>query len=356
MIRIQDHLNRIDADLYLKKMARNYWLHLNPKNKTKKYSSTSLIEICRKLYKDCSTPEYVAKYADGSTAKAHRHKKFFMLLKKNNFSFLRQIILSPPSEFNNLRTEIFTKLEESDFLNIRGGKISQTQFGALLSERLFNYKKFRSSVYCVQMYIDLNFLLSSCPYCNDRTVEVVKKNVAAGAIPANIAYFDLDHFYPKSQNPYFALSFYNLVPSCNACNSKEKADMPFDITTHLHPYLSSFDDFYEFEFSSKLLLGVPASKIIFKPKTAQTFQNINDFNLENRYDNRVEEINTMVKYYQNYYKTLNTQIEKELFIKYFTDINPAVYDKKSILKKNRSKLYRDVIKKVDVGNIIGIID
>lgn len=50
-----------------------------------------------------------------------------------------------------------------------------------------------------------------CPYCNRIFVECVesKQRVVKG---------QLDHFYPKEQYPYLALSKFNLVPSCSYCN------------------------------------------------------------------------------------------------------------------------------------------
>ncbi|MBA9074726.1 hypothetical protein GGR22_002899 [Flavobacterium gossypii] len=42
-------------------------------------------------------------------------------------------------------------------------------------------------------------------------------------------HFTLDHFLPKGNYPYFALSLYNLVPSCYACNSKFKGIKEFEL-------------------------------------------------------------------------------------------------------------------------------
>ena len=65
--------------------------------------------------------------------------------------------------------------------------------------------------------------LRYCPYCNADTVYVMesgKKYVKSS----------LDHFYPQSRFPFFALSLYNLIPSCTRCNSGIKHDKsPFDI-------------------------------------------------------------------------------------------------------------------------------
>lgn len=55
-----------------------------------------------------------------------------------------------------------------------------------------------------------------CPYCNFNSVE---NKIGKGTRVSQI-----DHFYPKSIYPLFAMSFYNLIPSCSACN-KDKRDM-----------------------------------------------------------------------------------------------------------------------------------
>ncbi len=59
--------------------------------------------------------------------------------------------------------------------------------------------------------------LDVCPYCNRNyilTVEVDKnkKDKKINYRP------EIDHFYPKSRYPIFALSFYNFVPACPTCN------------------------------------------------------------------------------------------------------------------------------------------
>lgn len=50
--------------------------------------------------------------------------------------------------------------------------------------------------------------LRVCPYCN--ILYTYNRGDKATA--------QMDHFFPKAEYPMFALSFYNLVPSCPACN------------------------------------------------------------------------------------------------------------------------------------------
>lgn len=52
----------------------------------------------------------------------------------------------------------------------------------------------------------------TCPYCN----RVYTTHARSSGIRPS-----LDHFFPKSKHPYFALSLFNLVPSCDYCNRKK---------------------------------------------------------------------------------------------------------------------------------------
>ncbi|PWG78052.1 HNH endonuclease [Pararcticibacter amylolyticus] len=52
--------------------------------------------------------------------------------------------------------------------------------------------------------------VSVCPYCN--------RNYIISLEESGIATCELDHFYNKDDYPFFALSFYNLIPACKPCN------------------------------------------------------------------------------------------------------------------------------------------
>lgn len=81
----------------------------------------------------------------------------------------------------------------------------------------------------------------------------------------NKNHFTLDHFIPKVKYPYFALSLYNLIPSCYACNSKFKGVMEFKDINNLKfisPSSKSNSLFEGMEF--KLYFNVPG--VYFKSK------------------------------------------------------------------------------------------
>ena len=72
--------------------------------------------------------------------------------------------------------------------------------------------------------------INVCPYCNRQRTFVVKSGNNKITRP------ELDHFLPKSEHPILALSFYNLIPSCNVCNRDLKGEISFSYETHLSPY------------------------------------------------------------------------------------------------------------------------
>lgn len=57
--------------------------------------------------------------------------------------------------------------------------------------------------------------IKCCPYCNENFV--FNRGDKASA--------QLDHFFPKDKYPLFAVSLYNLVPACPACNHIKRESM-----------------------------------------------------------------------------------------------------------------------------------
>lgn len=86
----------------------------------------------------------------------------------------------------------------------------------------------------------------TCVYCNRQYVFTVRKSDNERGI---ICQFD--HWFSQKDHPLLALSFYNLIPSCSACNSAIKSAGEFSINTHLHPYLDK-RIMHSFKFSYKL--------------------------------------------------------------------------------------------------------
>lgn len=87
-----------------------------------------------------------------------------------------------------------------------------------------------------------------CPFCNRQyitSLDDMKKGQKRSTA-------DLDHFFPKSDYPLFALSLFNFVPSCQVCNSRMKSDnfMDDDGIRPIYPYEERFDDSVVFQASA----------------------------------------------------------------------------------------------------------
>jgi len=83
------------------------------------------------------------------------------------------------------------------------------------------------------------FNLTGCPYCNSQYIFTIDKGYKTRP--------QFDHFLNKSEHPYYALSFYNLIPSCYVCNASVKGGKTFDFDLHHHPFLSGFEGLYRFQ-------------------------------------------------------------------------------------------------------------
>ncbi|WP_127545573.1 hypothetical protein [Paenibacillus amylolyticus] len=109
---------------------------------------------------------------------------------------------------------------------------------------IFNYSKFLAKGNDPDWgpYYLLNQLkICVCPYCNRNYTTVLAPDQDRRGTKAQF-----DHFYSKSQHPYFSVSFYNLIPSCSTCNADIKYTTNFTSKTHLSPYEEGFGDKVKF--------------------------------------------------------------------------------------------------------------
>ncbi|WP_164891060.1 hypothetical protein, partial [Botryobacter ruber] len=144
------------------------------------------------------------------------------------------------------------------------------------------------------------------------------------------------------------------IPTCHDCNSFDKGFKPFEIETHINPYHEAFDDFYKFEISSVAQLGEPVDKIniikIGKPLDIS----LNDIKLIERYSTSLDEVEAFVRYFNdNFKKYIGTEYEGT-FIESFFSLKGVPKKRKDILKTSRGKMYRDLLKALDINNIMGI--
>lgn len=104
-------------------------------------------------------------------------------------------------------------------------------------QTIFNYKNgFGRCVDGVYRLLrELNVVV--CPYCNRMyTITLPSRKELGKEKQFRTTRPVFDHFYPRSKYPYFALSLFNLIPSCHICNGNKR-----DIAAGMvYPYDEAF--------------------------------------------------------------------------------------------------------------------
>lgn len=107
-------------------------------------------------------------------------------------------------------------------------------------ENLILRNVFISGVYDNKDFSKLDVIkrinIDTCPYCNRNYIYYLSKSSEIKP--------QIDHFYPKSTYPFLAISYYNLIPSCQTCNGfgakEEKDPLTEDL---VNPYLIENNNF-----------------------------------------------------------------------------------------------------------------
>lgn len=197
-----------------------------------KNMSSSDKEKLNKLYRQWNTKTTIKK------TKAYFQK---YVINENE----RNLLIARPSvlrEFASIEQEYRDKMKISKPLR---------EYWKNLLNQIYSYEEFsnnkkKSYEWSAGKFIqDLD--IHACCYCNADVVYSKEFVVEDGK--SVVRYKSaLDHFYPKDEYPYLALSLYNLVPVCDRCNSKFKHDKSFDDKPLLNPYEESLSDYFTFLF------------------------------------------------------------------------------------------------------------
>lgn len=258
---------------------------------------------------------------------------------KNNFE---KIITGKPQMLLDLEKKLY---------NTKKSDVIKTLKGTL--KNIFNYKSFSSNRKtedwnAYNLIRSLNIMV--CPYCNmNYAITYNDKDKKLRA--------DLDHFFPQVNHPLLALSLYNLVPSCNICNSRLKGAVENDIHNTFHPYINDINKslYFSREFNSESkgvdfyqsIMGDNQDYTISTRAYKLSEQNIinqyNDaFHLEKRYSFTKNLINLEIKKYilynPLYLKSLDNTYGKHISYKNIQ----SIYFKEDINNNLLSKLMNDI--------------
>lgn len=271
-------------------------------------------------------------------------KKLYQL----HLLFLRKIIGGDLNEF-----QVYLKVKKKRNRNTSQiALITKYENAYTVLEFIFNYASFSSKNNIEYSGYDLSNKLDipTCPYCNRAYTKIVIK-------PSKITRPAFDHWYSKSDFPLLSLSFYNLIPSCNVCNSSLKGTDLFDLKTHFHPYcnlqknkkLLDFNYSFEYENYSKFIFKINNHNI-FSQKSTDAFK------LKEIYETHEDEITDLRRlrdvYSIKYLEILKTKIlkgtstsDEEIYrLAFGTHIDETKFDRRPL-----SKMKKDIL--IELGII-----
>lgn len=215
---------------------------------------------------------------------------------------IEELIRCKPDKFQGFIDEINSKSLDINLINkaFIGSKSDNYGYRKFITKAKTQYRAYNLAN---ALKIDV------CPYCNKNYTYTIINKSKQYTRP------DFDHFLSKNKYPYFALSFYNLIPSCQICNRTLKHTKEFTLNTHLHPYQYDFNSIKKFTTTKPLVLCNKEKdfEITFKNKSSDKLQidkadkNIKDLALELQY-NRHKDIVLELKDRYDLYNDTSIQI------------------------------------------------
>lgn len=213
---------------------------------------------------------------------------------------------------------------------------------------------FISNCYDNTSFSKLDFIkrvnIDTCPYCNRNYIYYLSKTSEIKP--------QIEHFYPKSTYPFLAVSYYNLIPSCQTCNGfgakEEKDPLVEDL---INPYLLENTNF---KFSYKIKTINFLNPLFDKSSVDVKFikklpGHLNVFKLDKLYDQHSDHvleliIKSKVAYSDKYRAYLHTYRGLKFNDSEIDRMILGNYSKEDeIHKRPLSKLYQDI------GRELGLI-
>jgi hypothetical protein len=177
---------------------------------------------------------------------------------------------------------------------------------------IFDYKSLISDDKEISYAIAELIGVNTCVYCNRQyTFTVIKNADGKNKKKKNIVRPEFDHYIPKGKFPYFALSLYNLIPSCHICNSSCKGSK--ELPEELNPYLNAKlkEDFVTFSYT--LGKNLRPERVV-KKELDTRFQGFWDtFEIEEIYSKHAQlEVDELFQFATKYESSLLKTINKML--------------------------------------------
>jgi len=273
---------------------------------------------------------------------------------------LKEILISKPNDLYSKTNEYKSRLFCNEYGNWNSANQKQDKNRDRTEKQIiqkykkivevFDYKTLISSKKEVSYKIAKLIGINTCVYCNRQYIFTVDED------NDHITRPEFDHYLPKSEYPFFALSLYNLIPSCHICNSNCKGTEKLDES--MNPYLTNPNgDYFKFTYRPKAN-GLPSSVEIKDKSTlgADVIKFLDTFKIQELYNCHTEleltELYTFAtKYSKTYLQEVLSKIIADLKLSqedaYRMLFGSELFEKKD---NNRplSKFKRDILKELRV--------
>ena len=305
-------------------------------------------KICLELYEKMIFRDYpefkdeLNNWVVNNIPRLESEQDAFLNIMKDEFSFLK--------DYKGLLDNFIDKeLRLAEYL-----KKSYSKIDAKLRKKIIDLKNVSVCPYCNRNYINSTYKMLHCDNCNQDlfVIDEVEKECPGCNQEINgqtkvVNTAQLDHLFPKDSYPLFAVSFYNLIPSCYSCNHvKSNKDLEYS------PYDTSFSfDDVKFTYIPKSADEIEI-KIISYDSDFKI--GIGDLGIEELYQSHIDVVNELIwkkevytdSYREGLSKILNqTNLElSEAEVNRF--ITGYYTDKENYGKRPLSKMVTDISKEI----------
>ena len=305
-------------------------------------------KICLELYEKMIFRDYpefkdeLNNWVVNNIPRLESEQDAFLNIMKDEFSFLK--------DYKGLLDNFIDKeLRLAEYL-----KKSYSKIDAKLRKKIIDLKNVSVCPYCNRNYINSTYKMLHCDNCNQDlfVIDEVEKECPGCNQEINgqtkvVNTAQLDHLFPKDSYPLFAVSFYNLIPSCYSCNhvklNKDLKHSPYDTSF-------PFDDVkftYIPKSTDKIEIKIDSRNPDFK-------NGIRILGIEELYQSHIDVVNELIwkkevytdSYREGLSKILN-QTDLELSVAELNRFITGYYtDKENYGKRPLSKMVTDISKEI----------
>lgn len=211
---------------------------------------------------------------------------------------------------------------------------------------IFNYGRLAKDKYYSSYRLTENLGVRTCVYCNRTYAITYRKNNGGRLMNPQ-----LDHWFPKSDFPLLQISFHNLIPSCEVCNSRVKNDVHFNLTEHYHPYQAKEEQIhikYRPIFDNKIKIYFSKDSDTAIKKTCE------EMFIDQMYEAHKEELEDLIMISEKYSKSYIDILKNTFPSTHLSDkqiyrlVFGVEFDKKDFHKRPMSKFKYDILKELKI--------